>query len=160
MLMVNMHKSLLILLTSIISSAIYSSDHAHLESNKVQCANNSEVFLLSPKNGFKTTLSEIKVIFGSRNVDIAPAGKIVESSDCSITSGHHHLIIDSALPNLKRPIPSSKSYIHFGGGQTEAIISLDPGKYSLQLLLGDYAHVPHEKPVFSEIIEIEVLSSQ
>ena len=100
MLMVNMHKSLLILLTSIISSAIYSSDHAHLESNKVQCANNSEVFLVSPKNGFKTTLSEVKVIFGSRNVDIAPAGKIVESSDCSIVSGHHHLIIDSALPNL------------------------------------------------------------
>ncbi len=157
MLMVSMHKSLLILLVSIISSPISSSGHMHLESDEVHCANTSEVFLISPKNGFKTNSAEVKVIFGSRNVDISPAGKVIESSDCSKASGHHHLIIDSALPNLKRPIPSSKSYIHFGGGQTEATISLDPGKYSLQLLLGDYAHIPHEEPIFSEIIEIEIL---
>ena len=75
-------------------------------------------------------------------------------------SGHHHLILNAELPNLSRPIPSSDSYIHFGKGQTETIINLKPGKHSLQLLLGDYAHIPHKKPIFSEKIYIEVISSE
>ena len=37
--------------------------------------------------------------------------------------------------------------IHFGMGQTETRVALAPGKHTLQLLVGDYLHVPNAKPV-------------
>ena len=82
---------------------------------------------------------------------IAPAG--FEKSN----SGHHHLLINVDDIDFKKPIPSSSNHIHFGGGQSETVINLDPGKYSLQLLLGSFTHTPHNPPVISEKIKIEVL---
>ena len=82
---------------------------------------------------------------------IAPAG--FEKSN----TGHHHLLINVDDIDFKKPIPSSSNHIHFGGGQSEAVINLDPGKYSLQLLLGSFTHTPHNPPVISEKIKIEVL---
>ena len=70
------------------------------------------------------------------------------------------MIVDASLPILTRPIPSTENYIHFGKGQTEFEITLSPGKHTLQLLLGDYAHIPHENPIFSNKINIEILNSE
>lgn len=123
------------------------------ENNECQ-SGQPEVFFVSPENGYVSDTSEIKLVFGIKNFNIAPAG--INGCD----SGHHHLIIDAELPNLDRPIPSSKNYIHFGKGQTETTIKLQPGKHSLQLLVGNYAHIPHKNPIISEKINIEILSSQ
>ena len=71
-------------------------------------------------------------------------------------TGHHHLIIDADLPPMNLPIPKDEHHKHFGGGQTETVIELTPGKHTLQLLLGDHNHQPHDPPLKSERITIYV----
>ena len=140
---------------------------ASLERMNEECSN-VELFFKSPQDGFKSKAKEFKVEFGSKNILISPAGVKVEKVKECFVSGHHHLIINGAydvLGNKKQPIPYGKNILHFGGGQTEANLSLPPGKYSLQLVLGDHEHVPVETfkksesydVVMSEEISIEVL---
>ena len=69
---------------------------------------------------------------------------------------HHHLIINAELPDLTLPIPANENYLHFGLGQTETNLTLEPGTYTLQLLMGNYLHIPHENPLFSKVISITV----
>jgi len=89
--------------------------------------------------------------FGLRNMGVTHAG------DSYPNSGHHHLLIDVNEPlNPSEPIPSDKSHLHFGAGQTEARIELPPGRHTLQLVLGDAAHYPFNPPVVSEKITITV----
>jgi hypothetical protein len=98
--------------------------------------------------GPKTT-----VHFGLKGMGIAPAG--TEKSN----SGHHHLLIDTSLPPLDQPIPNDENHLHFGGGQTQVDLSLPPGPHTLQLLLGDANHFPHNPPVYSEKIHVTVVDS-
>jgi hypothetical protein len=72
--------------------------------------------------------------------------------------GHHHLLIDvEKLPDLDKPIPVDKHHKHFGKGQTEALIELSPGTHNLQLMLGDFSHVPHDTAITSNTITINVV---
>ena len=113
-------------------------------------ADDAQVWFVSPKDQAQVS-SPVTIIFGSSNLNIAPAG------DNQPNSGHHHLLVDmEELPALDMPLPASDQVIHFGKGQTEATIALSPGSHSLQLLLGNYAHVPHSRPVMSEKITILV----
>ena len=99
----------------------------------------------------------VLIEFASENINILPITKMpYKNTKC--VSGHHHLIVDSELPNLKRPIPSGKNYLHFGKGQEEASIFLEEGTHTLQLLLGDYSHTPHDQPVYSEKILIKIIN--
>ncbi|HSC07712.1 MAG TPA: DUF4399 domain-containing protein [Steroidobacteraceae bacterium] len=110
----------------------------------------AEVYIISPADGTKVT-SPVKVQFGLKGMGIAPAGVAFENS------GHHHLLIDSEPPaDLSQPLPTSEHVVHFGKGQTETEIKLAPGKHTLQLVLGDQMHVPHNPPVISKKIMIEV----
>ena len=93
---------------------------------------------------------EVAVKFGLKDFGVAPAGYNIPNT------GHHHLIINADLPDLTLPIPANENYVHFGLGQTEATLTLEPGTYSLQLLMGNYLHIPHEKPLFSEVISITI----
>jgi hypothetical protein len=110
----------------------------------------AEVYIISPTNG-ATVKSPVRVQFGLKGMGIAPAGVAFEGS------GHHHLLIDSDPPaDLSQPLPTSEHVVHFGKGQTETEIKLAPGKHTLQLVLGDQNHVPHNPPVISKKITIEV----
>jgi hypothetical protein len=72
-------------------------------------------------------------------------------------TGHHHLLVNlDQLPALDQPIPADDRHIHFGGGQTQTSLELPPGEHTLQLLVGDHLHVPHEPPITSEKITITV----
>jgi len=82
---------------------------------------------------------------------VAPAG--IEKAN----TGHHHLLIDTKLPPLDDPIPNDFNHLHFGAGQTEATVELSPGWHTLQLLLGDENHVPHNPPVMSKPIKVFVV---
>ena len=104
-----------------------------------------------PTDG-STVRSPFKVWFGLRNMGVAPAG--VERPN----TGHHHLIIDTDLPPAGEPIPSNRSHLHFGAGQTETQLDLPPGRHTLQLLLGDARHVPFDPPVASARIAITVVA--
>lgn len=95
--------------------------------------------------------SPLTVRFGLHGMGVAPAG--VDRPN----TGHHHLLVDVAeLPALDQPIPADEHHRHFGAGQTEATLELAPGKHTLQLLLGDELHIPHQPPVVSERITITV----
>jgi hypothetical protein len=109
----------------------------------------AKVYIISPKNG-ATVHNPVTVRFGLSGMGVAPAGTVAENT------GHHHLIIDSPLPPLDQPLPKDDTHLHFGKGQTETVLTLKPGKHTLQLVLGDANHVPHDPPVVSEKITIRV----
>ena len=127
----------------ILSAAIHS--YAESPSNK-----NKRLFFITPSNGEEVT-NPVAIRFGIVGMEIVPAGKDKPMS------GHHHLLINvEKLPNMKSPIPADKNHLHFGKGQTETQLNLPSGRHTLQLLLGNYMHVPHEKPLISDKIEIIV----
>ncbi len=107
------------------------------------------VYIIEPKDGV-TVSNPVRVVFGLRNMGVAPAGVN------HLNTGHHHLLIDSDLPRLDQPIPASEKIRHFGGGQTETRVILLPGTHTLQLLVGDYAHMPHIPPIVSEKVTVTV----
>ncbi|WP_070988241.1 DUF4399 domain-containing protein [Halofilum ochraceum] len=109
----------------------------------------ARLYFISPADG-ETVQSPVKVRFGAHGIGVAPAGVGVEAT------GHHHLIVDGDLPAMDQPIPSNDTYRHFGGGQTETVIELEPGEHTLQLLMGDRNHVPHRPVVASPRITIQV----
>jgi hypothetical protein len=109
----------------------------------------AEVYFIDLRDG-ATVPAKVKLYFGLRNMGIAPAGADRENS------GHHHLLIDTDLPPLDKPIPNDFNHLHFGGGQTEAEITLKPGTHTLQLLMGDKDHIPHTPPVMSQRIRVRV----
>ena len=112
---------------------------------------NATVYFINLKDG-DTVSSPFKVQFGLTGMGVAPAG--VEKPN----TGHHHLIIDTTLSadEQKAPIPSDAKHLHFGGGQTEAMVTLPPGPHTLQLVLGDWSHVPHVPPIMSQVIKVTV----
>jgi hypothetical protein len=108
------------------------------------------VYIGWPIDGATVNGNHIKVWFGTRNFGIAPAGVTTKNT------GHHHLLIDVPVPPLDQPIPNDRNHLHFGLGQTETVIELPPGKHTLQLLMGDADHVPHDPALMSKRITIYV----
>lgn len=110
----------------------------------------AEVYFISPLDG-QTVHNPVTVRFGLRGMGVAPAGV------AQTNTGHHHLLIDvTELPAPGQPIPADAQHRHFGAGQTETTLELSPGTHTLQLLLADQAHVPHQPPVISQRITIQV----
>ena len=109
----------------------------------------ARVYFISPAPG-ETVTSPVTVRFGLSGMGVAPAGVQAAST------GHHHLLVDSPLPPLDQPIPADRQHVHYGAGFTETRIELPPGTHTLQLLMGDDRHVPHDPPVVSEPITIVV----
>jgi hypothetical protein len=111
----------------------------------------AEAYIIAPKDGAKVH-NPVLVQFGLKGMGIAPAGIKFDNT------GHHHLLIDSDAPaDLGAPLPSTDKIVHFGKGQTETTLHLTPGKHTLQLLLGDLNHIPHNPPVISRKITITVV---
>ena len=110
----------------------------------------AEAYIISPKNG-ATVKSPVTVRFGLKGMGIAPAGVKFDNT------GHHHLLVDTDAPSdPSQPLPVTDKILHFGKGQTETTLKLPPGKHTLQLLLGDENHTPHNPPVLSKKITINV----
>lgn len=109
----------------------------------------AQVYFIAPADG-ATVASPVTVKFGLKGMGIAPAGITFDNT------GHHHLIIDADLPPVGAAIPTDAQHVHFGKGQTETTLELKPGKHTLQLLLGDFGHIPHDPVVASKQITITV----
>lgn len=110
----------------------------------------AKVYFIEPADG-ATVDKTFSVKFGLQGMGVAPAG--VDSP----ATGHHHLLIDvDKEPAMNMPLPMTDNLKHFGKGQTETQITLQPGKHTLQLLVGDKNHVPLDPPVISEKITVTV----
>ena len=109
----------------------------------------AKVYFVGLEEG-STVPQKVTLHFGLAKMGVAPAGLNNQNT------GHHHLLIDAETPRLDQPIANDFKHLHFGAGQTEATITLPKGKHTLQLLLGDANHVPHNPPVISERITVMV----
>jgi hypothetical protein len=110
----------------------------------------TEAYIISPKDGAKIH-GPVRVLFGLKGMGIAPAGVKFENT------GHHHLLVDAEVPqDLSLPLPATQQILHFGKGQTETTLNLPPGTHTLQLVLADMNHVPHDPAVISPKITITV----
>src|SRR5215831_7857771 len=113
----------------------------------------ASLYIISPKDG-ATLSGPFWCVFGLRGMGISHAG------DQFPNSGHHHLLIDVDEPlNPSEPIPQDKKHLHYGSGQTEALIHLSPGQHTLQLVLGDAKHFPFNPPLVSKKITITIKES-
>ena len=110
----------------------------------------AKVAILSPRNGANVT-NPVVVKFDIKGMTLAPAGTREPNT------GHHHLLIDTGPPaDLSKPLPATDKILHFGKAQTETTVTLPPGKHTLELLLADGNHIPHNPPVMSKKITITV----
>jgi hypothetical protein len=109
------------------------------------------VYFINLKDGDMVT-SPFKVQFGLTGMGIAPAG--IERPN----TGHHHVFVDTRLADAdaKSPIPMNTQHLHFGGGQTETTLMLPAGTHTLQLVLGDWSHIPFVPPIVSPVINVTV----
>jgi hypothetical protein len=111
----------------------------------------AEVYFIAPADG-ATVRGPVTVKFGLRGMGVAPAGVKFDNT------GHHHLLVDTDLSELKveAPLPATDKVLHFGKGQTETTITLPPGKHTLELVFADYLHIPFDPPLHSPKITITV----
>ncbi|MCB1451271.1 MAG: DUF4399 domain-containing protein [Nitratireductor sp.] len=117
----------------------------------------TKVYFINLKDG-DFIKGPVKVLFGLSGMGVAPAGIAKEGT------GHHHLFIDrppflegaGGADEANMNIPADDQHKHFGGGQTETTLELAPGTHTLQMVLGDKDHIPHNPPVASEVITITV----
>lgn len=117
----------------------------------------AQVYFVGLADG-ATVESPVTVVFGLKGMGVAPAGTDKEGT------GHHHILIDrpplgegpDGADELAYGLPADDHHVHFGGGQTQVTLDLAPGEHTLQLVLGDMNHVPHDPPVVSEVITVTV----
>ena len=108
----------------------------------------ASVYIISPADGAVVT-SPVTINFGLKGLGVAPAGTDKANTE------HHHLLVDGKMmPSMEKPM--GQEVKHFGAGQTETTVELTPGVHSLQLILGDKFHIPHNPPIVSSVINITV----
>jgi hypothetical protein len=148
-------KLLTIKIAAAVSLLVAVSSYAHDKPAGAASPAGAKVYFISPKDG-ETVSAPVVVKFGLKGMGIAPAGVDFENT------GHHHVLVDREAvdansPIMKEYMPTDKpDILHFGKGQSETEIKLAPGKHTLQMVLGDTDHHPHNPPVFSERITITV----
>jgi hypothetical protein len=116
---------------------------------KTSSPEGASVFFISPADG-ETVANPVKVEFGIAQMTVVKAGEMAADA------GHHHLLIDTGLPDLALPVPADDKHRHFGDASTSTELTLEPGQHTLQLLFADHLHIPHDPVVVSETITITV----
>lgn len=124
---------------------------AFADGHRAPAPEGAMAYIVSPADG-ATVSNPVTVVFGLEGMGVAPAGHE------QMGTGHHHMLINldpSSIP-MDEPLPATDQIVHFGGGQTQVTKDLPSGTHTIQLLLGDWTHIPHNPPVLSETITITV----
>jgi len=149
----------LITLLHILTTGLLAADHkghGKVKLPRQPSPEGAKAYIVSPKDG-ATVGKKFKVVFGLEGMGVCPAGIVGADGKPSPNTGHHHLLIDSCeLPPLGMPLAGSDKLKHFGLGQTETTLELEPGEHTLQLIFADFMHLPHEPAVISKKIKITV----
>ena len=110
----------------------------------------AKVYIVWPSDGAIIKGGKFWLRMGLKGMGIAPAGVIFPGT------GHHHVIVDSDLPPMDGAVPNDTNHLHFGKGQTEAVITLSKGVHTLQLDFADKEHMQFDPPLLSRKITITV----
>jgi hypothetical protein len=139
------------ILTALAASALLAASFGALaQMPRTPSPPGAKVYLIEPKDG-ATVKGPVRVVMGLSGMGVAPAGVDLPET------GHHHILVNvETPPSFGMPIPADDKHRHFGKGQTEAVLTLPPGRHTIQLLLGDRNHVPHDPPLLSEKVTITV----
>jgi hypothetical protein len=132
--------------------SVFAGRSAMAQSGQAHWPADARVFFVEPKNGAEIS-GPVKVVMGMKGIEIAPAGTEKPNT------GHHHILIDTDVPTGEKalyPLPADDNIKHYGKGQTEATLTLAPGKHTLQLVAGDGNHIPYDPPLASEKITVTV----
>lgn len=134
-----------------VAAGILLAGGAFADGHRIPAPEGARAYIISPVDG-STVSNPVTVVFGLEGMGVAPAGTEKENT------GHHHLLIntDPNALDLDSGLPATDQIVHFGGGQTQVTKELPAGTHTLQLLLGDWSHVPHNPPVMSEVVTITV----
>ena len=147
------HKNLLLSMTLVGllgTGTVSAEDPAKAGPQRAKAPAGAQVSIVAPADG-ATVGQDFKVEFGAKNISVAPA------TNTAPGTGHHHLLIDAAeLPPLDLPIPADGTHKHYGKGQTEDTIHLEPGDHTLQLDFADALHMQFDPPIVSKKITIHV----
>ena len=131
-------------------AALAAGSYALAQSPRTPSPAGAKVYFIQPKDG-ENVKGPVKVVMGLAGMGIAPAGL-----DAGADTGHHHVLINVDKFNVAAAVPNDDKHRHFGRGQTETMLNLPDGKHTLQLVLGDRNHLPHNPPVMSQKITITV----
>lgn len=134
---------------AVVAALLLGTAVAVAQAPRTPAAQGTELYIISPADN-ATVTGPVTVRFGLKGMGVAPAG--IQLPD----TGHHHLLVDTDVPPLDKPIHADAKHVHFGKGQTETTLTLAPGKHTLQLILGDHLHIPHQPAVVSPKITITV----
>ena len=129
--------------------ALFAGSLALAQGPRTPSPKGAKVYFIQPKDG-QSVKGQVHVVMGLAGMGIAPAG-----TEAPVT-GHHHILINVDKLDINAPVPEDDKHRHFGRGQTETTLDLPAGKYTLQLVLGDWKHIPHTPPVMSQKITISV----
>ena len=114
---------------------------------------NAKIFFKNIADG-DVVQNPVTIKFGIKGFGVTAAGELAKDKH---NAGHYHLLINVAkLPDLEEPIPYAPGYMHFDAGETETTLTLKPGEYTLQLMMGDEDHEPYDPPLISKKIVIKV----
>ena len=99
------------------------------------------VYFIEPQEG-ATVKSPVKARFGLEGYELAPVpADPIKPEQVRPGMGHHHLGVNmDCLPAGTEIVKGTPSWIHFGTGQTEIDVQLEPGTHKLTLQLGDDLH--------------------
>jgi len=100
------------------------------------CGSKEGLYFQNLKDGDTVDPSFI-VEMGVNGMDIEPAGPV------NAGKGHHHIIVDGSFIAAGQPVPADATHIHFGKGQTETLLKLEPGKHTLTLQFADGVHTSY-----------------
>ena len=93
----------------------------------------ARVFFANLEDG-QTVTSPFMVQFGIEGMEVNPAGEIVKGT------GHHHILIGEGFTEAGVIVPADETHIHFGGGQTETELTLEPGSYMITMQFANGIH--------------------
>ena len=116
-------------------------------------AEEQRVYFIEPKDGAEV-VSPVKVVMGVEGMTIKPSEEGVVAG-----TGHHHILLNQGPMRGGKVIPTDKTHLHYGKGQTEAAIKLEPGEYTLTMQFADGLHRSFGKKM-AHTIKIKVVPAQ
>lgn len=122
-------------------------DHGHAATDPMvmkKAPEGAKVSFVEPADG-ATVSSPLKVVMAVEGMEVRPAGELVDGT------GHHHLLIDTEPVAWGVAVPADEKHIHFGKGQTEAEVELQPGEHVLMLQFADGVHRSYGEGLMAKI---------